>query len=101
MQNANYYKDTGFKEQVHYYMVKASIAIMNEAADTDHHVKRVDLANRILRGSFPVESYALGVMTNATIKGNIDAGLSYTGDMEFTVNSLFNAYAGAATEAVE
>ena len=100
MQNANYYKDTGFKEKVHYYMVKASIAIMNEAAETEHHVKRVDLANRILRGSFPVESYGLGVMTNTTIKGHIDAGTSYESDVEFVVNSLFNAYSGASNEVV-
>ena len=98
MQNANYYKDTGFKEKVHYYMVKAAVAVMAEEATTDHHVKRVDLANIILRGSYSVESYALGVMTNTTVKAHIDAGTSYDSDLEFVVNSLFNAYAGAANE---
>ena len=101
MQNANYFKDTSFKEKVHFYMVKAAIAVMAEAATVDFHEKRVDLAIRILRGSFSIEAYALGVMTNTTVKGHIDAGTSYDNDLEFVVNSLFTAYAGGANIAVE
>jgi len=98
MQNSNCYKDTIFKDKVNYYMVKAAIAVMAEEVATEHHEKRVDLASRILRGSFSVEAYALGVTTNAAIKGKIDAGTSYDADLEFTVNSLFTAYAGGANE---
>lgn len=101
MQNSNCYKDTIFQEKVNYYMVKAAIAVMAEEATVEHHEKRVDLASRILRGSFSVETYALGVTTNETIKGKIDSGQGYDDDLEFTVNSLFTAYAGGANELVE
>ena len=96
MQNINYYKDTNFQEKIQFYLIKAAIAIMTEEAVVEHHVKRVAFASRILHGGFRIDSFAIGVMTNVTVKTHIDAGTSYDDDLEFVVNSLFTAYAGGA-----
>jgi len=98
MQNMNYYKDTAFQEKIAFYVTKAAIAVMAEEAATEHHSLRVDFAIRVLKGSFSINAYALGVMTNVTIKGKIDSGTSYDTDLEFTVNSLFTAFSGGANE---
>jgi hypothetical protein len=96
MQNMNYYKDTAFQEKVMFYVTKAAIAVMAEEVITEHHALRVDFAIRVLKGSFSINAYALGVMANSTIKGKIDSGSSYDDDIEFTVNSLFTAFSGGA-----
>ena len=98
MQNATYYKDLGFRDKVQFYLVKAAVAVMTEAADYEHHEKRVEFSKQVLRNGVPLDTYALGVMTNSTIKAKIDAGESYDADLEFVVNSLFTAFAGGANE---
>jgi len=94
--NADYYKDLDFEDKVRFYMVMAAIAIMAEADTVAHHAKRVIYSNKVLNGTASVGAYALGVSVNPTIKAHIVAGASYDGDLEFTVNSLFTAYAGGA-----
>ncbi len=96
LENSKYYKSKLIQYKVHYYMVKAAVSVMAEAADTAKHAERVVFAKTILAGSASVPLYALGVTTNATVKGHIDAGTSYDDLLEFTVNSLFTAYAGGA-----
>ncbi len=98
MHNANYYKDIGFRDKVMFYLTKAAIAVMAEEASVEHHEKRVEFAKQVFRNGFSLDNYALGVMTNTTIKGHVDSGSSYDTDLEFTVNSLFTAYAGGANE---
>ena len=96
MQNANYYLDQDFQDKVHYYMVKAAIAVMTEAAIVGEHELRAAYATKVLNNLVSVAAYALGVSTNVTIKAKIDAGEDYDGDLEFVVNSLFTAFAGGA-----
>ena len=85
-----------FKLKVQFEMVKAAIAVMAEAAVTTGHALRIVYAGKILDGSASVEQMAIGVVTNTTIKGHIEAGTDYTPDLAFVINTLFNAYAGVS-----
>lgn len=93
---------TLFQSRVKYCMNKAAVAVMAEEAATANHSERVVYAKKVLDGTASVSAYATAVVTNATItsEGDSDAadmGVS-DGDLEFTVNSMFNAFAGVATE---
>ena len=100
MYNLKYYTDETFKDKTKFYLIKAAIAVMNEAGTVEHHAKRVQFAHRVLTGGFQIENYTLGITTNPTIKAHIDGGTSYDSDLEFVVNSLFTAYSGGAAEEV-
>lgn len=66
--------------------------VMAEAANVNGHELRVQLAQQILRSSQVFGSLiAQGVVTNVAI-----TALSTDSDIQFTVNSLFNAYAGVS-----
>lgn len=94
LSNTDYYKDATFQSKIKYLMQKAAIAVMAEAANTVEHTKRVAYASEILDGHASVQEFSLGVTTNSTIKTAIDASADFNNDLEFVVNSLFNAFAG-------
>ena len=94
--HADYYKDSTFQDKVRYYMVKGAVAIMAEANTVEHHEKRVIYCGKILNGTASIDAFCLGVTTNPAIKAHIDAYTDYDGDLEYTVNSLFDAFAGGA-----
>ena len=83
-----------FLRQVEYYMVKAAIAIIGEDSQTAGHTERVAYAKTILAGDADISTFAVGVSTNSTIATKIAAEQDYSGDLEFTVTSMFNDYAG-------
>ena len=90
-----------FQQRVAFYVQKAAIAVMAEAAGTANHTERVVYANKVLEGTANMAEYTLGVCTNATVFAALnpdaeDRGIS-DGDLEFTVNTMFNAFAGVAT----
>lgn len=90
-----------FQERVEYCLKKAAVAVMAEAAATEHHVERVVYAEKVLDGSASNQEAAEAVVTNSTLTaaGDLIAdnhGIT-DGDLEFTVNSMFNALAGAET----
>lgn len=92
-----------WQTRVNYYRLKAAIAVVAEDPLTLHHAERVTYAQTLIAGGDNIVGYSLGVATSASILTNISesAGAPDWGitdnDMEFTVNSLFNAYAGVAT----
>ena len=93
---------TAFLRRVKYAMKKAAVAIMAEDAGTASHAERVVYAKTILDGSASIAEYASAVVTNPTMttNGDITAGPLFgvsDNDLEFTVNSMFNAMAGVAT----
>ena len=95
-------QQSAFKRRVEYCMKKAAVAVMAEAAGTASHAERVVFAITVLDGSASVSEAASAVVTNATLttNGDITAGPLYgvsDNDLEFTVNSMFNAFAGVAT----
>lgn len=90
-----------FVARVRYCAKKAAVAVMAEAPETASHAERVAYAKQLLDGTASASSYAQAVVTNATLtaSGELDPaqfGIS-DGDLEFTVNSMFNAMAGVAT----
>ena len=89
----------GFQQRVNYALTVAAINIMAEAANTANHVQRVALAKQILAGGFPGSAY-YGVLTNGTIaaeENSASAGQNIPdADIQFAVNSIFNALAGVA-----
>jgi len=93
---------TSFLRRVRYSMKKAAVAVMAEDAGTASHAERVVYAKTVLDGTASVQEYASAAVTNATIttNGDITAGPLFgtsDSDLEFTVNSMFNAMAGVAT----
>ena len=88
--------------RVRYAMKKAAVAVMAEVNTTTNHAERVVYAKTVLDGSASVLGYSQAAMTNATLttKGDISAvpNFGFTdSELEFTVDSMFNAMAGVAT----
>jgi hypothetical protein len=82
-----------FRNKVTLLVVKAAHAIMTEGSAVANHTERVNLAKRALVSPESVGvQFAYGVVTNAAITAE-----STDGDIEFTVNSMWNAYAGVET----
>jgi len=90
------------KDRVAYCLKKAAVAVMAEDAGTANHAERVVYAKQVLSGEASVVEATKAVVTNATLTsdGDItdapDYGISDS-DLEFTVNSMFNALAGVST----
>ena len=90
-----------FLRNVTFFAYKAAVAVMAEAAVTASHAARVVYAKAILGGTASMTDYASAVVSNATLQAeaNHDAPPNFgipDSDLEFTVNSLFNAMAGVS-----
>lgn len=95
----SYYQNKEFNDKVKYEMQKAAIAVMAEDAGTANHTERVTYANKILTGEASIKEMCIGVLTNATVKGHVMGDTDYTSDLAYTVQSLYDAFAGIATTA--
>lgn len=85
--------DDVFQKKITHLVVKAAHAIMNEDSGTANHAARVTLAKQALAAPEVLgKRFAYGVVTNGAI-----TAASTDSDLEFTVNSLWNSYAGIAT----
>lgn len=92
-------RDVNFTSRVNYAMTVAAVNVYAEAGSTNGHPARSAFAVRVLNGQFNIAFVCLAVLTNATIAG--EAVLATTpgfaipdGDIQFSVNSLWNALAG-------
>ncbi len=91
-----------FLRRVEYCLKKSAVAVMAEDAGTGSHAERVVYAKLILGGDASVQEAAKAIVTNSTLTtaGDLSAsplfGIS-DNDLEFTINSMFNAFAGVAT----
>ena len=85
----NLAQDYTFQRRVQQAAVKSAIAVAAEDVETAKHAERLAWANKILLSP---ESYGkiltYGVLSNAAIDAE-----SIDSDIEFTVNSQWNAYA--------
>ena len=93
--------DGNFQNRVKYFLYKAAIAIMAESALTASHADRVTYAQVVLSGQADIHGQSIGVLTNPTIAADANASngpdWSITdGNIEFQINSQYNAYAGVA-----
>lgn len=96
MELANY---GPFQDRVRYFLKKAAIAIMAESDTVDEHEKRVAFSRRVLAEQVNKIAYTIGVSTNSTVAATVGTKTAEVacsdvsdGDLEFTVNSLINAY---------
>ena len=89
-----------FQAKVQYYMTKAAVAVMAEAyggtgqPTADEHLKRTDYAKKILSGEINITEYCRAVTTNSTITQKFLANQEFQSDLEYVVNSLYDAFAG-------
>jgi hypothetical protein len=86
-------QNTDFKKKVKVAMVYAATNVSAETVDQNYlpyHNKRIDLSKNILNGPQNyVEPFSYACAARQTLTEN-----STDGDIQFTVNSLFDAMAG-------
>jgi hypothetical protein len=94
-----------FNDRVDYYCKKAALLVM-AGTDTvelgfaaDNHAKRVIFSSAILKNQTNKVAYSIGVTTNAAVAQAIGTKASEVanadvtdGDLEYTVNHMFDAY---------
>lgn len=82
--------DATFQHRVQVATVKSAIAVLNEAVNTAGHVDRFRFARDVVGNPDAITArMALAVVTNPAINGS-----STDGDIEFTVNSVWDALSG-------
>jgi hypothetical protein len=83
--------DSAFVRRVTQLTVKSAIAVSSEDPATANHAARIAWGNKVLLDPAGYGSLmAHGVVTNAAI-----TAASSDSDVEFTINSMWNAYAVA------
>lgn len=93
LQLANIARNSDFQLRVNLLTVKAALANLAAAEPTPGTVL---LAQRILKGEERVERWAMSCVTNPSIAAGAHAEDGSTiadADLEFTVNSFWNAFA--------
>lgn len=86
-------RSNDFKSRIEYLMVKAAVAKLNGEAPTAADIL---LGQRILKGQESVALWAVAAVTNASIAAGahqLDGSTITDNDLEFTVNSLWSAFA--------
>jgi hypothetical protein len=91
--------NAGFQGRCLYALEVAAVAVMAEVNTTTQHFNRLTFARTVLNGSVTGLRVALAVLTNSTIASEAVAATTpdYAipdGDIQFAVNSLYNALAG-------
>lgn len=88
-----------FQNRVAFAMNSAAVSVYNEAGSTTGHVARALYATKVLTGQYSLSAACLGVLVNSTIQGeavqNTVGNAIPDSDIQFQVNSIWNALAGA------
>lgn len=103
--NSNEYQliaeNSTFQARVLIFMHKAAHAVYAEGGAVANHALRIALADKILAGDSDKRLWAYSCMTNSTLQtsGTTSAADNLNGisdsDLEFVINSVYNAFAGA------
>lgn len=93
-------QNNNFQSRVGYAMAVAATNVYSESPATTGHAARSVFAQKVINGQYNLYPSSLSVLTNATIAA--EAVLATTpgyaipdGDIQFAVNSLWNAFSGA------
>ncbi len=89
--------DKGFQRKIKLSMQRAALAVMAESSETANHAERIVYAKKVLSGEASTFEYCVGIVTNAAIAADIAASDDYDSKIDFTVDSMFNAFAGVST----
>ena len=91
----------GFQNRVKYFMQKGAVAVLGEDTTgfvAGRHDARKTYADKVLAGEASVFEMAVAVATNSTIVANITSAGDHSsvtdGDLEFTVNSMWDDFSG-------
>ena len=87
-----YRDDPVWRARVGQMARKSAAAVSAESASTDHHALRADLALKVLTDDS--DGWERAFTYNVVAQPGIDADAD-DADIEFTVNALWNAMAGA------
>ncbi len=92
--------NNAFQNRIKYALTQAAVSVYNEDSSTTGHTARVAYASAIIQGSYNLAPASLAVLTNTSIATG--ASLSsppdfsiVDSDIQFAVNSLWSALAGA------
>ena len=83
--------DPTFASRVGQAMCKAAVAVQAEATNTANHTNRANFATLALRDP---ERYQAAVARAVVTNAGITSTAASDNDVEFTVNSMWNAFAG-------
>ena len=89
----------GFQGRIKCAMMSAAISVYNESSTSSGHIPRVVYAVNVINGNYNIAQATLAVLMNATIASEAnttppDFSIPDS-DIQFAVNSLWNALAGA------
>lgn len=88
-----------FRRRVTYALTVAAIAAYSESTGVTGHAARAAFATKVLSSQFDLNGAVFGVLTNSTIAGESNSATTGNGvpdsDIQFAVNSIYNALAGA------
>jgi hypothetical protein len=90
----------GFQNRVKYALIQAAVSVYNEQSSTTGHTARVAYASNVIAGNYNLAPTSLAVLTNSTLAAEAtltsapDFNIPDT-DLQFAVNSLWNAFANA------
>jgi hypothetical protein len=92
--------NSGFQDRIKYALTQAAVSVYNESSSTTGHLARLAYATGIIGGSYNLAPAALAVLTNTTIATEATLGSAPDfaipdTDIQFAVNSLWNALANA------
>lgn len=85
-------QDQAFIRRIQHTIVKTAVAVVSEAGTVNNHASRTTFATAVCRNP---EAYANQYSQAVTTNGAITAASSDS-DIEFTVNSMWDAFAGKA-----
>ncbi len=92
--------NNAFQNRIKYSLTQAAVSVYNEASSTTGHTARVAYAVGIIDGNYNLASASLAVLTNSTIaaEATLASAPDFSipdSDIQFAVNSLWNALANA------
>ncbi len=91
--------NSAFQQRVRYALAVGAVAVYSEVSSSTGHTPRLAMATAVLQGNYSPAPMALAVLTNPTIAA--EATFTSDGynipdsDLQFAVNSLWNALANA------
>lgn len=96
-------RDPNFQDRIRSVLNKSALDVMAEDAGTAFHPQRVTFASKVLVENVNLFEVCIAVLNNATIAAEADVAKTLNADfgipdsdLPFTVNSIFNAFAGTA-----
>lgn len=88
-----------FQRRVAVAMGVAAVNVYSEAGTTTGHAARALYATNVLNGNYNLQAICFSVLQNATVQVEASTTATNNGipdtDIQFTVNSVWNALAGA------